>query len=415
MTYLTGPVILVRRMTRKIIFNIILVVLVPFILVSQHVGKESMVIDQRKTYNLSFQLSNSIVVKCNSCEIVNGYFLADGDTLPILSDPHEPQSALVIFPNAVEGVSFYSGRMMGGIELFFINAGSVSNKSLPNQRIYENKCENTAIPPEIWRDGLEAPSYTPDVTEVEHVVIHHSATTNDINDPYAAVRSIYIYHTQVNGWSDIGYNYLVAPDGTVFQGRDDMGLADPDNIIGAHMCGVNSNTMGICVIGNFTEQMPTENALDALAELVKWKTEKDDIPIFGRKIHAIGPGSANLPPQNLAQVCGHREGCRPSYTECPGNTLFENLETIKLNASEKVCQSEGEIISLLAYPNPSDDFVKVDFLWDYLEIIDVRGSLIQSYSSQQDEVFVGMLSRGVYLFAYHTEEHGKLVQKIIRL
>lgn len=402
-------------MTKKIIFNIILVVLMPYTLVSQHVEKESMVIDQRKTYNLSFQLSNSIVVKCNFCEIANGYFLADGDTLPILSDPHEPQSSLVIFPNAVERLSFYSGRMQGRIELYFINAGSVSKKNLPDQRILENQCDNTAVPPEIWRDGLSAPSYTPGVTEVQHVVIHHSATSNDIDDAFAAVRSIYLYHTQVNGWSDIGYNYLIAPDGTVFQGRDDMGIADPDNIIGAHMCGVNSNTMGICVLGNFTNQMPTEPALDALTTLVKWKTEKDNIPIFGRKIHAIGPGSANLPPQNLAQVCGHREGCRPSYTECPGNTLFQNLETIKLSAAEKVCQPEEEIVSLSAYPNPSSSFIKVDFDWHYLEIIDIRGMVIQTYKSHREEVSVGMLSNGVYLFSYHSNEHGKLVQKIVRL
>lgn len=402
-------------MAKDFILNFFLLVFVPVTLVAQNIERESMAVDQQKTYELTAQPFNSIAVKCHSCEIEGCYFLADGDTLAVLSDPHEPQSALVIFTGTVKEISFYSGKMAGEIEIFFINTGSVSKKKANNQRIYINKCEGAAIPPEIWREGLSAPSYTPGVTEVEHVVIHHSATSNDISDPYAAVRSIYLYHTQVNGWSDIGYNYLVAPDGTVFQGRDDMGLADPDDIVGAHMCGVNSKTMGICVLGNFSNQMPPEKALDALAGLIKWKTEKDKIPIFGRKMHAIGPASANLPPQNLAQVCGHREGCRPSYTECPGNTLFENLETIKLSASEKVCRPEEEIVSLSAYPNPSSTFIKVDFDWHYLEIIDVRGSVIQTYTSQQDEVFVGMLSNGVYLFAYHTTQHGKLVQKIIRL
>ncbi len=51
--------------------------------------------------------------------------------------------------------------------------------------------------------------------------VHHTATTNSYAGTAAAaaqIRSIYAYHTKVNGWSDIGYNFLVDNAGTIFEG-----------------------------------------------------------------------------------------------------------------------------------------------------------------------------------------------------
>ena len=288
-------------------------------------------------------------------------------------------------------------------------------KKIPNQRLKETACDIKPVAPEIWRQGLPSPSYTPGVTEVEHVVIHHSATSNNIDDPYEAVRSIYTYHTQVNGWSDIGYNFLISPDGTIFQGRDDNGIADADNIIGAHMCGVNSNTMGVCMLGTFTDVLPTEDALDALALIIKWKTEKESIPIFGSEIHPIGPPSANVPAQALPYVCGHRDGCRPSYTECPGDLLYRNLGEIKEKASLLDCDSPEEPVNLAVYPNPTTSVVKVDFDWEYLDIRDVRGGRLKTYSSKEEGISIQSFASGVYIFSFDTQDHGKIVRKVIKL
>ena len=54
--------------------------------------------------------------------------------------------------------------------------------------------------------------------EVEHVIIHHTDTPN-FQDPFAAMRSIYYYHTVTQGWGDIGYNYLVDFRGNIYEGR----------------------------------------------------------------------------------------------------------------------------------------------------------------------------------------------------
>ena len=68
------------------------------------------------------------------------------------------------------------------------------------------------------------------------IVVHCSDTEE------GTVESIRKYHTEVKGWDDIGYHYLIYKDGSVNEGR-------PLNKIGAHVEGANKNSVGICLIG----------------------------------------------------------------------------------------------------------------------------------------------------------------------
>ena len=49
------------------------------------------------------------------------------------------------------------------------------------------------------------------------IAIHHNGKPSNLNNPAAAVRAIYQYHTQYAYWGDIGYNYIIAPDGTILK------------------------------------------------------------------------------------------------------------------------------------------------------------------------------------------------------
>ena len=51
-----------------------------------------------------------------------------------------------------------------------------------------------------------------------------------------------------NGWSDIGYHYLIKLDGTVQEGR-------PINKIGAHVGGHNRDSIGIAYVGGMDKNM----------------------------------------------------------------------------------------------------------------------------------------------------------------
>ncbi len=173
------------------------------------------------------------------------------------------------------------------------------------------------IDQEIWREGLPEPVYERIVHEVKNIIIHHSATSNDLTDYTNVVRNIYLYHTDVNGWSDIGYNYVIAQDGSIFKGRD-PGFYEQDNVMGAHFCGNNSGTMGICLLGNYMDIYPTFESLDALVDLLAWKTAKDTLNPYDISAHVLNPV--------LNVVAGHRDGCS---TLCPGDSLYNELDSIR--------------------------------------------------------------------------------------
>ena len=88
--------------------------------------------------------------------------------------------------------------------------------------------------------------------QIHRIIVHHSAsplstTVDDIRD----------WHVNGNGWSDIGYHYIILGDGTIAEGR-------PINKIGAHTKGKNRYSIGICVVGNFENITPTPKQVKKL-------------------------------------------------------------------------------------------------------------------------------------------------------
>jgi N-acetylmuramoyl-L-alanine amidase len=71
--------------------------------------------------------------------------------------------------------------------------------------------------------------------KINEIILHCS--DSEIGD----VDMIREWHKD-RGWSDIGYHYVILPDGTVEQGRDICK-------IGAHCKGHNASSIGICMIG----------------------------------------------------------------------------------------------------------------------------------------------------------------------
>jgi N-acetylmuramoyl-L-alanine amidase len=178
----------------------------------------------------------------------------------------------------------------------------------------------------IWctRPDDCVPTSTAANTNVTHLIVHHSAGANTSNNWTAVVNSIWDYHVNTNGWSDIGYNWLIAPDGKIYQGR-------PDDKIGAHFCAQNSATMGVCMIGTYTSENITPLARFSLEQLLVWKACRNTLDPTDSVFHA---GSQLV----LPVISGHRDGCA---TSCPGNLLHAALPSIRIAVANRLvaCQS----------------------------------------------------------------------------
>lgn len=79
---------------------------------------------------------------------------------------------------------------------------------------------------------------------VKEIILHTSATNGDwwkgktVDQMRDAIRE---WHVEGNGWSDIGYHRVFAPDGSMALGRSIYR-------IGAHTMERNRGTIGICMI-----------------------------------------------------------------------------------------------------------------------------------------------------------------------
>lgn len=135
---------------------------------------------------------------------------------------------------------------------------------------------------------------TRDVTDM--IVLHH--TGNPTDDDLSAAEIDTSHKAQ--GWTCIGYHYVIRKDGTVEIGR-------PHWTVGAHAYGENNQTIGIHVCGNFEIGEPTDAQIESLAMLLANLCTDYSLPI------------------DRDHIVGHRE---LMSTACPGENLFAQMDTI---------------------------------------------------------------------------------------
>lgn len=103
--------------------------------------------------------------------------------------------------------------------------------------------------------------------DINYIVVHCSATQPSSKCNFGVIRD---WHMNDNGWSDIGYHFVIERDGTLVEGRS-LDRA------GAHVKGHNSESWGICLVGgidklgkgefNFTKEQI--NTLGNIVALLK--------------------------------------------------------------------------------------------------------------------------------------------------
>lgn len=246
--------------------------------------------------------------------------------------PKETKSiGLVFMPHGVQAFPSENGTLPPLVEVHLYNPGHTGSTGSGTRPPHDRLACPCPLPAYLSRtdwcpDGNCPANPTPAFTVVTHLIVHHSAGPNTSSDWPAVVRAIWDFHVNVNGWADIGYNWLIDPDGNLYEGRG-------DNVLGAHFCGTNSGTMGVCMLGNFQETDPSQDALTQLEKLLAWKSCDASIDPLATAFHA----SSGL---NLYRISGHRDGCS---TECPGDHLYPLLPQLRQavrNRIDNICSSQ---------------------------------------------------------------------------
>lgn len=112
------------------------------------------------------------------------------------------------------------------------------------------------------------------------------------------MRYLEMLHTTMFGWTDIGYNFCIGNDGSIYEGRgfDYQALHSP---------GFNQQSLGVCFLGTYTSEAPSEAALQALRDLIFCAVDRYSV-------------------YSQHYIIGHRQDVN---TECPGEALFEEIST----------------------------------------------------------------------------------------
>lgn len=178
--------------------------------------------------------------------------------------------------------------------------------------------------------------------DLQTIAVHHTAGMNDDPDPAATVRAIYHFDAVIQGFGDYGYHLLIDEAGRIYEGRwsgdDQIPVYGPDRgpdgrlqmVTAAHIAGWNSGVVGVVLLGDFTSRQPTEAARQSLAMVLAIFSGLERLDPLGL-VDYVNPVSGVS--KTVNSIAGHRDY---AATECPGNTFYPQLPSLRTQVAELV-------------------------------------------------------------------------------
>lgn len=137
------------------------------------------------------------------------------------------------------------------------------------------------------------------------ILIHHSASADHgtLKDFDAIKR----WHVEHNGWRDIGYHWVIER----VNGKLVATHGRKESEKGAHCPGQNSKAIGVCVVGNFDVETPSQELYEFVADICLDIMQRNKIPVDEVKAHrdfyATACPGANFSMLKLRDLIRERE------------------------------------------------------------------------------------------------------------
>lgn len=150
----------------------------------------------------------------------------------------------------------------------------------------------------------------------KRVIVHHTASAD------VPASTIHQWHLN-QGWSGIGYHFVVRANGTIERGR-------PELAIGAHAGSAgNGDSIGIVLTGNFETGKPTAAQMIALTELInELRGRYGNLAVIGHKdVMATACPGKNFPWAELRERLEDEEMIYKTLNDVPewGRPLIKKL------------------------------------------------------------------------------------------
>lgn len=174
------------------------------------------------------------------------------------------------------------------------------------------------LPRDAWGEDLPPTRAIADEDDVRVLLVHHTASSNS----WSAINTMRIAHqthTRQKGWADVAYNVFVARDGTVYEGR-------AGSLVRPKVADATGGSQGfsqlVCLLGDYTHEMPTAEARASLVRVLAWMAERSQLDTRrGATCEFVSLGSNRYPagtPVVSPTIAPHRQ---MTFTACPGDTF----------------------------------------------------------------------------------------------
>jgi hypothetical protein len=153
-----------------------------------------------------------------------------------------------------------------------------------------------------WSQTMPKTSLLRAAGTYDRLTVHHSGAlvNSSVNreDAVAHIDGILTGHIE-RGYGDIGYHFIIDRSGCVWEGRS---LAYE----GAHVYGENERNVGVVLLGNFEEQLPSDKQLASMTQIVTLLCERYRV--------------------KHQRVYGHRD---LASSVCPGKHLYSYAHQLR--------------------------------------------------------------------------------------